>query len=533
MLRAAPGDLKGLFLNTIHFVSTDEPQPSRTPQRARLRHSLLRLLLLLLFCTILAPHAAHAQNIEARISLSDTTTPRVRVEGTRREATRVWSFLNIYASATNLAERIENLSLADAEGVEVAARKLAPGEYEAARPATRFSYDFKLNPPEFLSDSAHVSWLTPDRALIMPADLLPIHTGEAKLSLVLPAGWTLASAETRTSDGAYRLADASTAVFFAGKNLTERRMRAGSMEVSLTLAGTWPFDEAEFERTASAILGDYRKMTGGVPRSRALVILTPFPRPAPATNWSAETRGGTVVLLSGVSPSKVAALAQINSTLAHELLHLWVPNGLGLEGEYAWFYEGFTLYQALRLGVRRGDLTFQDYLNALARSYDAYKSVRGGDTHSLVEASTRRWTGAPSLVYQKGLLVAFLYDLTLRQKTNHKKSLDDVYRELFRRRATSRPRADGSATVIDALKSVGEMETFTRLYIENPVAIDLEASIAPFGLRVEAFGTRTRLSVSPNLARRQRDLLRDLGYNEEANAATRRLHESLKKRQHK
>jgi hypothetical protein len=521
--------LKGLFLNSTHFVSTHEPPSARAPRRTRR----LCILLLLASCAALAPHAARAQTIEARISLRDAASAHVRVEGTRREATRVWSFLNIYASATNLAARIENLSLADADGVEIAARKLAPGEYEAARPATRFSYDLKLDAPEFLSDSAHVSWRASDRALVMPADLLPIHTGAARLSLVLPEGWTLASAETRQSDGAYELADASSAVFFAGRNLTERRTRAGSMEVSLALAGDWPFAGEDFAHAVDDILDEYKKMTGVVPRNRALVVVTPFPRPAPATNWSAETRGGTVVLLSGVSPSKVAALAQLGSTLAHELLHLWVPNGLGLEGEYAWFYEGFTLYQALRLGVRQGTLTFQDYLNALARSYDGYKSVRGGDTHSLVEASTRRWTGTPSLVYNKGLLVAFLYDLTLRQQTNHKKSLADVYRELFRRRATSRSGADGSATVIDVLKSMGEMEDFTRLYIENPVAVDLEASIAPFGLRVEAFGTRTRVSVSPNLARRQRDLLRELGYNEEANAATRRLHESLKKRQQK
>jgi hypothetical protein len=44
--------------------------------------------------------------------------------------------------------------------------------------------------------------------------------------------------------------------------------------------------------------------------------------------------------------------------------------------------------------------------------------------------------------------------------------------------------------------------------------------MAPFGLRVETFGLRTRLSVSEQLSRPQRDLLRELGYNDSARLST-------------
>ncbi len=74
------------------------------------------------------------------------------------------------------------------------------------------------------------------------------------------------------------------------------------------------------------------------------------------------------------------------------------------------------------------------------------------------------------------------------------------------------------------------MREFVRLHVESPVAINLGAALAPYGLRAEAFGVRTRVSVADSLGREQRELLKKLGYNEQSDAASRRLHEKLRKR---
>jgi predicted metalloprotease with PDZ domain len=261
---------------------------------------------------------------------------------------------------------------------------------------------------------------------------------------------------------------------------------------------------------------------GGVPVRRARVFVSPFPQAAPAQSWSAETRGGTVVILSGRLPSKTFALSRLDGILAHELLHLWVPNGLSLDGEYDWFYEGFTLYEALRRGLRRNQLTFQDYLNAVGRAYDGYKAARGTNQISLIEASRRRWTLAPSFIYDKGMLVAFLYDLTLTRRTGGKNSLDDVYRTLFRRHGLKAAREDGSRAVLNALGSLGGMQDFAGRYVEGEAEIDLAAVLAPFGLRLETTGTRTRVVVSEALDKSQRDLLQKFGYNERSSPSPRR-----------
>jgi hypothetical protein len=327
------------------------------------------------------------------------------------------------------------------------------------------------------------------------------------------------------------VADAERAVFALGRGLRERRGRAGGMEFLYTSAGEWAFGDAEAAEAVAELLKIYEGVLGGAPRRRVAVALLPLPRPGGANVWAAETRGGTVTLVSGQLPSKLAALAQLNGALTHESLHLWVPNALALDGEYDWFYEGFTNYQALRVGMRREQLRFQDYLNALGRAFDGYKSARGAGDLSLPEASRRRWAGGTGLVYHKGMLVAFLYDLTLMLRTNGKGSLDDAYRELFKRSGGERVREDGNQAVTHVLGGLPGMHDFTERYVQAATIIDLAAAIAPFGLVVEPGGARTHVGVSQNLERPQRELLRKLGYNEKLEAEARELRQRMRRRQ--
>ena len=149
---------------------------------------------------------------------------------------------------------------------------------------------------------------------------------------------------------------------------------------------------------------------------------------------------------------------------------------------------------------------------------------------ALIEASGRRWTGGESVVYQKSMLVAFLYDLKLRTQSNGKRSLDDVYRELFRRNHTgtsthdveSRQRASGNEAVMGVLSSMAGMQDFADSFIRRPAPVNLQAELSLFGLNVERVGLRSQISVSERLSRRQRDLLHELGYNDYVRAGTKR-----------
>jgi predicted metalloprotease with PDZ domain len=493
---------------------------NRDQQTRRVDARHLGLILFALFLVTYGMAAARADTLNVRISVVSLAPARVKIEGERSNATRVWSFRRVYGSLINLGERIEKLLLTDAGGASVQVRQLTPGEYEAARDAKRFSYEVKMDAPLFDTDASHVSWLTSERGFFMLGDLLPLTNEKAVASsgavvrFALPEKWNIASSIRAESGGEFQATDMEKAVFCAGQDLRERRQRVASMDFALVSSGEWAFSDEDASKMAASILKDHTETFGSVARNRAMLILAPFPHAVGADRWSAETRGDTVTLLSGKLPSKTAALAQLSFPLAHELFHLWVPNGLALDGNYDWFYEGFTLYQALRAGIRLNLLTFQDYLNAIGRAFDAYKSVNERDKASLLDASEQRWTVSPTLVYNKGMLVAFLYDLTLRQQTRGKRSLDDVYRELFRLYRAPESRKDGNAAVIAVLNDAGNMQDFTRRYIESASTIELPAAIALFGLQVEQGGVRTHVTVSASLSGAQRDLLRKFGYNE-------------------
>ncbi len=491
---------------------------------------LTRILWLTLFFLVPFVMDARGQAISARISVESLDPARVRIEGVRGDNVRSWSFRNTYASVGNLGERIENLKLMNADGAGVEVRKLAAGEYEAKEPCARFSYDVKLAPPSNVADAAYVSWLAEKRGVLMLNDLLPRVPDERKanssdviISFVLPVSWQIVSLENRKARDAFVVKDAARAVFFVGQNLRERQQRVGTMNFTLATNGEWAFTDEDAMRAVLDVLREHTGTNGGVPRESAMLLLSPFPRSVGASRWSAETRGGTTLLLLGQAPSRTAALTHLSVPLAHELFHLWIPNGVALDGNYDWFYEGFTQYQALRTCVRLGTLTFQDFLNAIGGAFDAYRLIADRDKFSLIEASQRRWTSAPGLIYNKGLLAAFLYDLTLRHKTGGKRSLDNVYQELFRRYHQQEARVDGNAALIKALGEANEMQSFVQQYIEHAGAIDLPSAISSFGLRIDPGGVRTRLMLIDSLNHKQRDLLRKLGYNNDSRVTSQRV----------
>ena len=505
-----------------------------------------------LWCAVLLLGIASivaAQQTKVVIRVLPGASGKAVIEGSCAPTT-VWSFRDSYAGVLNLGNRVEGLRLFDAAGTEIPNRKIAPGQFTAAAPASRFRYEVTLPPPVRSADAARVSWLNREHGLLMLGDLLPtfsagLPAGSSRekaraddagarmlLRLSLPQGWVAHSNEAQNAAGEFEITDAVPAVFAVGNNLRISSTTTSGIQLSLVTTGDWAFTDSEALELAAKALKAHRDVFGAVPSRQTMLILFPFPQTGVPDKWSAETRGASVTLLMGKLPSKIAALARLSVPLTHELLHFWVPNGLALEGDYDWFYEGFTIYQAARTSVRLDLLQFQEFLDAISRAYDAYRAGLDHDQWSLIEASKRRWTGGESAVYSKSMVIAFLYDLKLRSQSRGKHSLDDVYRSIFREHRVSEAGAsagrsggqgsDGCEVAVEALGPYPGVQDFGRLFIRNAVTINLQEELAPFGLRVETFGLRTRISVSETLTRQQRDLLHELGYNDYVRAPRQR-----------
>jgi predicted metalloprotease with PDZ domain len=479
-------------------------------------YSLFAVLLVGMFCCFAGETEARAQTLKAQIKVISLNPARLRVNLELPASTTALSFPNTYAGVLGLGERIDGV-VATFEGQNVPIRKLAAGEYRAQTKFTQVSYDVDVAVPAKPAQMSHVSWLNKENGVLMLADLLPrsakaLRAATTTIKLEVPVGWTVAS-NLAGGEGENSTGDPVNAVFVIGALIQRKTRRIGATDVSLVTAGSWPFNGDDALGIVEKIIKEYSSVTGQGLKSNAVVMLLPFFPETGPERWTAETRGNAVVLLLGKQASKKRVLAKLGIVLSHEIFHLWVPNALALPGDYDWFFEGFTLYQALRTALRLKLISFDTFLETIARVYDSYQSSSDKDRLSLIEASEQRWTSASSLVYDKGMLAAFIYDLAMRKETNCRQSLDDVYRQLFRQHGTGQGSAN--ETIIKLLNQPSNMDSFGREYLEGKGGIDLQSALWPYGIQVHLGSSRaqaTKLGVAKQLSSGQANALRCIGY---------------------
>ncbi|KCZ96865.1 putative lipoprotein [Hyphomonas polymorpha PS728] len=120
------------------------------------------------------------------------------------------------------------------------------------------------------------------------------------------------------------------------------------------------------------------------------------------------------------------------STLAHEMIHMWVG---GLSGEHAltnWFSEGLTTYYEYTVPFRAGRISLEDYISGLNGLTDRYYSNPARAMPALeigrVGFSDGRVRHAP---YQRGALYFADLDARIRAASGGTRTLDMLVREVF------------------------------------------------------------------------------------------------------
>jgi predicted metalloprotease with PDZ domain len=140
---------------------------------------------------------------------------------------------------------------------------------------------------------------------------------------------------------------------------------------------------------------------------------------------------------------------------SHEYFHTWnvkrikpaafAPYDLSRENytSLLWLFEGFTSYYDDLMLVRSGAIGEADYYALLGKTVGGVLRGSGRLKQSVAESSFDAWIkyyrqdeNSPNAIvsyYQKGSLVALAFDLAIRARTEHRKSLDDVMRLLWQR----------------------------------------------------------------------------------------------------
>ena len=458
---------------------------------------------------------AQAQTVHLRISVMSVAPARLKIAAELPNATSVLSFRNAYGAVLGLGERIEFLEGTGAKGERVPIQKLAPGVFQSKEKFLRFRYEVNLAEPLRPAQMSHVSWLNSEHGILMLMDLLPSATRDssafssARIELDLLPGW--AAAANAKKDGAqFSTDDPENTVFLIGPSVREKTEALGSTKFSIITSGKWPFSGKDAVKIARQIIEEYSRITRFDLKHNAVLMLVPYPGESGPESWTAETRGNDVVLLLGGKARGKRVLSRLGIVLSHELFHLWVPNSLQLVGDYDWFFEGFTLYQALRTDLRLGLISFNDYLETIARVYDSYLAASDRDALSLIEASERRWTTSSSLVYEKGMLAAVIYDLSLRKLSDCRQSLEDVYADLFRLPGGGQKNAN--ETIIGILSAREGLTSFAKDYVEGAARIELDSVFSLYGIQVQRNSSGTELVVARDADTAQRKFLGCIGY---------------------
>jgi hypothetical protein len=478
------------------------------------------------FALILIPlNNLRAQTVQIKIKIAESNA---FVEGSFIDVNRAqnvtnFSFLKSYANIENLGTRIADVNLFDKNGQKVNYKKLGEGEFRAESAFRSWNYKLDLSVPKSVSAMAHVSWLSNDQGILMTGDLLPelAEKTAARIMLEVPKDWQISSVEKRVEENVFEVPDVEKAVFFVGKDRREllfsdeiigaKNSLIIKNDLGFLISGEFLFADGEAAKMAAEIFINYQELFGAKPNQRTRIFLLRFPEDTKSGRWEAETRGANIVIISSDMPFKTHSVQRLHEQLRHEIFHLWFPNGANLAGDYDWFYEGFALYVSLKTAVAMNRIRFEDFLETLARAHsiDSLQSQR----QSLIEASKNRWNGANTQVYARGMLVAFLTDIALLQKTKGKSGLPEVLREIYQKHGFSAQRQDGNTAILNILQMHNELRPIVEKYIKGTETIAWQTDLAAIGIESATENFTTKLKVSAKLNGRQKDLLDKLGYN--------------------
>jgi hypothetical protein len=462
------------------------------------------------------------QDIEARIRVPAVTSSSVEVSGRfirPQTNPRQLSLVRDYAGVTGLADRVSNVRLSDTNGANLAYRELIPGEYTAEANISSWSYTIDLTPIKRTAAASRLSWIGIDGGVLMVDDLLPqvFISGAAEMvraaaiRVEVPPGWETYAATPGAENKVFQLQKVERAAFVVGRGWREKTISVTGCSVRLLVLDDWSFNDEDAGALAAEIFANYVEVFGAAPGNAFQIALYKFPFQVPFGEWEADTRGTNVTIASSDMPFRSQALQRLHEQLRHEIFHLWIPNGVDLPGDYAWFYEGFALYQSLKLGVAVNRIRFEDMLDTLSRAFNIDNA--NARRISLIAASADRWNGANTQVYARGLLIAFLCDLALLDASKGNYSTNELLRQFYQYLRGPNPYVDGTAAIIGSFDRHKELRPLVGRYINGSEAIDWEAALGAAGIEALKTGNVVNLAVKKKPSGRQRDLLDKLGYN--------------------
>jgi predicted metalloprotease with PDZ domain len=303
---------------------------------------------------------------------------------------------------------------------------------------------------DFLADTLDnaMAWSRPDFLLVNGTNVFPYPEGigfdfPAAVSVTTSPGWQVFTPMEPDGPRRYRAANYHDLVdmpFFIG------RFDVDSQQIQ----GTWhrmaSYPAAQFKGPARQLL--WRHLAQFAPEEAKVFGETPWKNYSTMLIFEPSYGGGSALEHQsshvGIYNPGFMGTPLLSSITAHEMFHSWnvkrlrpaemVPYRYDIPEPTAllWVSEGITDYYA-DLGLTRGgvidSIVFLNVTDGKRRHTDQTVPV------ALEDASLSTWIkpadGTEDIYYDKGSLAGFFIDVLIRDATDNRRSLDDVFRGLY------------------------------------------------------------------------------------------------------
>ncbi len=273
-------------------------------------------------------------------------------------------------------------------------------------------------------------------------------------------------------------------------------------------------DEARLVADTRRIVEIERELFGGLPYQHYTFIL----HLTSGRGGGLEHRNSVTNLLNRWTFQPERAYERFLGLQSHEFFHVWNVKRIRAEplGPFnyrqenytrqLWAMEGITSYYDNLFLVRANLITPERYLEILADEILNLQCQPGRTLQSLEQSSFDAWikhyrpdenSGNSSVSYYlKGGLVSLLLDMEIRQRTENRRSLDDVLRYLYTTYPIAGPGIPETGGYLAAVETVDGTSTdfyrdFFARYIAGTAELDYEQGLRYAGLRLE-WGYRNR-----------------------------------------
>ena len=319
-----------------------------------------------------------------------------------------------------------------------------------------------------------------------------------------PAAWKVASPLPRKS-GAHLAKDFDTLVDspFELGTFRSRIFTSGGTTFDLAFTGAHNGDEDRIAEATQKIVAAAGVIFGGFPFQRYLFLFT-F---APKLRGGLEHRDGTSLIADSQAFEKPEGYFALYQLVAHEFFHAWNvkrlhdpalgPFDYSRENptKLLWFHEGLTSYMEHVIVLRAGVVPWSHTAKELARCWSEQVQRPGRAEQTLEESSWDAWIrlykphefspNSSVSYYDKGELVAWLMDASIREGSHGTAGLADLFALLWSRHG------DGGVTDADVRRAYRELARkeptpFWNAYISGLAELDGALLKRAFGLEMEA-----------------------------------------------